>query len=65
MDSASDIFVCLGKQGERNQRNIISDLKHVQLRYAVNVMKGGCSHICIRDLLESYHGHFKRDIMVV
>ena len=39
MDSASDIFVCLGKQGERNQRNIISDLKHVELRYAVSVMK--------------------------
>ena len=32
-------LVCLGKQGERNQRNIISDLKHVELRYAVSVMK--------------------------
>ena len=39
MDSVSDILICLGKQGERNQRYYISDLKHVELRYAVSVMK--------------------------
>ena len=39
MDSVSDILVFLGKQGERNQRYLISDLKHDELQYAVSVMK--------------------------